>query len=113
MSEPKAGRTTLLLGIAALGTSAAVCGAGGIAMAVLSARGGTGNPGGYFGPDPLPPPGNPKGSFYEAPDVPLPDVPPPDAGVPVLPPPGNPKGTLYDEPPVPPPESPPPPPSKR
>ena len=96
MSEPKPGRTTMLLGIAALGTSAALCGTGGIALAVLSSRGGTGHPGGYFGPDPLPPPGNPKGSFYDSPDVPPPDAPPPDAGIPYVPLPGNPKGSLYD-----------------
>lgn len=106
MSEPKTGRTTRLLGIAALGTSAAVCGAGGIAMAVLSSRGGG------SGTEP-PPPGNPKGSFYEAPDVPS-----PDAGPSGLPMPGNPKGSLYEDPPGSPatgtrpvPESPPP--SKR
>lgn len=114
----------MLLGIAALGTSAALCGAGGIALAVLRSRGGGdlldwGNP---------PPPGNPKGSFYEQPDAPVlplpgnpkgslyeaPDVPPPDAGLVVLPPPGNPKGSFYEEPVVPVVPSPtPPPPSKR
>ena len=41
MSESKPGRTTMLLGIAALGTSAALCGGGGLALAVLAARGGT------------------------------------------------------------------------
>lgn len=106
MSEPHgSSKTTVLLGIAALGATTGLCGIGGLAGLYLNARSG-GSGGGY-----PPPPGNPKGAFYEQPDTGVPDAGTPD--VPAIPLPANPKGSFYDDPlavpaPTPPPEPAPP-----
>ena len=103
MSEKKGMGTgvKVLLGVAALGAGACVCGGSALGAVFLATRGADDfleDPDFY----PPPPPGNPKGIMY----APV-DAGPPDTGMPVIPPPGNPKGMIYDQGPVPP--TPPPP----
>jgi hypothetical protein len=106
VSEKKSIVPKILLGVAALGAGACVCGGGSLAAVFMATRG-EGLELEDIDEYP-PPPGNPKGSFYVGP----PDAGPPDTGPPiVLPLPANPKGSTYDQGPLP--VEPPPSPTKK